>query len=239
MANIPTKVTGDSLAATDWNLVAEFANRTFDQTQTVSTNLDSATDTGIYYFDNNTTNRPSTILGGTNGVVLTIENLAGVTAIVFQLALSQHNGAPVAAVRYRPGDNVWRPWTMYPSGRAPDLGATSLNDVKQDGIRVWAPANATNGPGFEAVIEVITDNEGTPKVIQRAFGVPGFARYASRSFSSGTWTGWSYASIQIGVPSTANAAGLPGNWAANSSYIYKYIGDGTSHSWVRTAAAAW
>lgn len=47
------------------------------------------------------------------------------------------------------------------------------------------------------------------------------------------------ASARVSVPASATSAGKPGQWSADSSYIYKYIGDGTTHSWVRAAAAAW
>ena len=44
---------------------------------------------------------------------------------------------------------------------------------------------------------------------------------------------------KVGIPGSATAAGKPGQWAANSTYLYVYIGDGTTHSWVRTATATW
>lgn len=47
------------------------------------------------------------------------------------------------------------------------------------------------------------------------------------------------ASAKVSVPANASAAGKPGQWAADSSYIYTYTGDGTSHTWVRASAASW
>ena len=44
---------------------------------------------------------------------------------------------------------------------------------------------------------------------------------------------------RVSVPATATTASLPGNWAADATYIYAYTGDGTTHSWVRSAAATW
>lgn len=44
---------------------------------------------------------------------------------------------------------------------------------------------------------------------------------------------------KVGVPANGSAAGKPGDWAADSSYIYAYTGDGKKHSWVRAAAATW
>lgn len=46
-------------------------------------------------------------------------------------------------------------------------------------------------------------------------------------------------SVRVSVPSTATAAGKPGYWAADASYFYAYTGDGSTHSWVRSAAAGW
>lgn len=46
-------------------------------------------------------------------------------------------------------------------------------------------------------------------------------------------------SVRVGIPASSTTAGKPGYWAANSSYICVYTGDGTTHSWVRTAAATW
>ena len=47
------------------------------------------------------------------------------------------------------------------------------------------------------------------------------------------------ASAKVSVPANATAAGKPGQWAADSSYIYTYTGDGTTHTWVRATAATW
>ena len=44
---------------------------------------------------------------------------------------------------------------------------------------------------------------------------------------------------RVAVPATATTASSPGDWAANATYIYAYTGDGTTHSWVRSAAATW
>lgn len=47
------------------------------------------------------------------------------------------------------------------------------------------------------------------------------------------------AGVKVAVPSTSSSAGKPGQWAANSSYIYAYTGDGITHSWVRASAVSW
>ena len=44
---------------------------------------------------------------------------------------------------------------------------------------------------------------------------------------------------RVAVPANSTTAAKPGAWAANSSYIYTYTGDGTTHTWVRAAAASW
>lgn len=46
-------------------------------------------------------------------------------------------------------------------------------------------------------------------------------------------------SVRVSVPGTSTTAGKPGYWAADSSYIYTYTGDGSTHTWVRAAAASW
>ncbi|MCA9843204.1 MAG: right-handed parallel beta-helix repeat-containing protein [Dehalococcoidia bacterium] len=46
-------------------------------------------------------------------------------------------------------------------------------------------------------------------------------------------------SVRVSVPSTSATAGKPGYWAADASYIYTYTGDGSTHTWVRAAAASW
>lgn len=46
-------------------------------------------------------------------------------------------------------------------------------------------------------------------------------------------------SVRVSVPTTATTAGKPGYWAADSSYHYSYTGDGSTHTWVRSAAASW
>ena len=44
---------------------------------------------------------------------------------------------------------------------------------------------------------------------------------------------------RVAVPATATTASLPGDWAADATNIYAYTGDGTTHAWVRSAAATW
>jgi len=46
-------------------------------------------------------------------------------------------------------------------------------------------------------------------------------------------------SVRVSVPASSTAAGKPGQWAADASYIYAYTGDGTTHTWVRATAATW
>lgn len=44
---------------------------------------------------------------------------------------------------------------------------------------------------------------------------------------------------KVSVPGSASTAGFPGYWAADSSYIYTYTGNGTTHTWVRATATTW
>ena len=46
-------------------------------------------------------------------------------------------------------------------------------------------------------------------------------------------------SVKVGVPSSSTFVGKPGYWAADAAFIYAYTGNGTTHTWVRSAAAAW
>lgn len=44
---------------------------------------------------------------------------------------------------------------------------------------------------------------------------------------------------KVSVPATATTAGVPGDWAADTSNFYVYTGDGSTHTWRRVAVAAW
>jgi hypothetical protein len=44
---------------------------------------------------------------------------------------------------------------------------------------------------------------------------------------------------RVAVPATATTAAKPGDWAADATWHYSYTGNGTVHTWVRSAAAAW
>lgn len=46
-------------------------------------------------------------------------------------------------------------------------------------------------------------------------------------------------SNKYSVPATATDFGKPGYWAADASYFYVYTGDGTTHTWRRTATVTW
>lgn len=45
--------------------------------------------------------------------------------------------------------------------------------------------------------------------------------------------------VKVAVPANGTATGKPGQWAADANYIYAYTGDGSTHSWVRSATTAW
>lgn len=45
--------------------------------------------------------------------------------------------------------------------------------------------------------------------------------------------------VKVSVPASGTATGKPGQWAADANYIYAYTGDGSNHSWVRSATTAW
>lgn len=46
-------------------------------------------------------------------------------------------------------------------------------------------------------------------------------------------------STKVPIPASSTSAGAPGQWAANTNFYYAYIGDGTTHSWARSALATW
>ncbi len=45
--------------------------------------------------------------------------------------------------------------------------------------------------------------------------------------------------LKVSVPATSTSTGAPGQWAASATFFYTYVGDGTTHSWVRSALATW
>jgi len=45
--------------------------------------------------------------------------------------------------------------------------------------------------------------------------------------------------VKVSVPATAASSGQPGDYAVDASFRYDYVGDGTTHSWVRSAVATW
>ena len=47
------------------------------------------------------------------------------------------------------------------------------------------------------------------------------------------------AGAKVAAPASATDPGQPGQFAADANFIYAYTGDGTTHSWVRSAAATW
>lgn len=44
---------------------------------------------------------------------------------------------------------------------------------------------------------------------------------------------------RVAVPATSTSPGVPGAEATNATFLYKYTGDGTTHTWVRTAVTTW
>ena len=44
---------------------------------------------------------------------------------------------------------------------------------------------------------------------------------------------------RVAVPASATAPGRPGDMSNDAGFIYVYIGNGTTHNWVRSAAATW
>jgi hypothetical protein len=57
--------------------------------------------------------------------------------------------------------------------------------------------------------------------------------------SAGVTAGGNPVSTRVAVPGNAAATGLPGQWAADATAIYAYTGNGTTHTWVKSVAAAW
>lgn len=42
---------------------------------------------------------------------------------------------------------------------------------------------------------------------------------------------------KVSVPASDNVAGVPGDFAANSTHLYIYTGDGSTHAWLKIAGA--
>lgn len=45
--------------------------------------------------------------------------------------------------------------------------------------------------------------------------------------------------LLTGVPASASAAGLPGEFSYDQEWFYIYTGNGTVHSWMRVGIATW
>lgn len=69
--------------------------------------------------------------------------------------------------------------------------------------------------------------------------VDGFNMLRSLNSDPGSATSGSPFGKKVSVPGSTSASGAPGQWAADTSYVYVYVGDGSTHSWVRAPAAVW
>lgn len=66
-----------------------------------------------------------------------------------------------------------------------------------------------------------------------------FGRIRNKNGTPSTAIDGNPVSQKVAVPASATSAGAPGDWAASSGFYYAYVGDGTTHSWVRSALASW
>lgn len=234
MVSIPTKITGDSLTATEWNTLAEWANRTFDLQQS-SGDLNTDTDTGIYHYASTTTNRPPV---STGGMCLVVENTGSFPAgnsqnAIYQIAFDGSNGIGYILIRFRQS-GTWTSWAGHSASFQTAQLTTTLNNLTTAGALVSVGSTVPDGPGFPAYVQVLRLNS---EITQQAFGLGG--ELAARTYNGSTWGAWAYAPRLVAPPESTSAPGKPGNFAASGSYIYVYTGNGTSHGWVRASASTW
>ncbi len=71
----------------------------------------------------------------------------------------------------------------------------------------------------------------------RTLGIPKEATPGDIENSILRW--WDETNPKVSVPANATSLGQPGQWAADTSYLYIYTGDGSTHSWRRVGISSW
>jgi hypothetical protein len=109
-------------------------------------------------------------------------------------------------------DSVISAWNLHPTVNAFSALNLKGTEVKANGAPIVTTTNTVSMSNKTLVSPTITGNP-----------VVNGAKLGGR----------------VAVPTTATTAAKPGDWAADATFIYAYTGDGTTHTWVRSAAAAW
>ena len=113
-------------------------------------------------------------------------------------------------------------------GKAPTISAS-----------YWTGGDLDNDLNLSGVGTGTVTVDGVPIVTTTAAQSLSNKTLVSPTLSGGPVVNGARLGGRVSVPATATTASLPGNWAADAGFIYAYTGDGTTHSWVRSAAATW
>ena len=97
----------------------------------------------------------------------------------------------------------------------------------------------SGGAGDVNYFRATAGKPGAPPVLEAAGAGVDLDLYLLPKGAGIVRAGSSPVSVKVGVPASATFAGKPGYWAADAAFIYAYTGNGTTHTWVRSAAAAW
>ena len=145
----------------------------------------------------------------------------------------QANGVEV--VTTSGAQNLTHKTLTSPNISNPKIGNNVIKDSNNSTILTFNPAasavnylqlsNRATGAGDPGFAAVGADTDISIRLTPKGAGV---VKVGSETVST-----------RVSVPATSSSAGKVGNWAADDSYIYAYTGDGTAHSWVRSAAATW
>lgn len=63
--------------------------------------------------------------------------------------------------------------------------------------------------------------------------------YGRPRWYTGTGSDWYMPPRRVAVPASAVSAGQPGDYAVDATHRYDYIGDGSTHAWVRCVVTTW
>ena len=164
------------------------------------------------------------VIDGTDSPVSTgVEMYGAVSGVSF--TGNQFSNLTTGAVRLLANTAVTQDYINVTGNNYVDCHATLLDSTS--GSAVVGSHNSTEPlPGASDQITSFELGHSTDTTVSRS--APGVAAVEGNPIS-----------VRVSVPSTATDAGKPGYWAADSSYIYTYTGDGSRHSWVRATAAAW
>lgn len=73
----------------------------------------------------------------------------------------------------------------------------------------------------------------------RRLWVDNLTSFRTKNGTPGSATDGNAIAMKVPVPADATSVGKPGDYAVGGGFIYHYTGDGSTHTWVRVAAATW